>query len=33
MNFDDETCTKNLRSLMLKKFKVLERVSGTTDQF
>lgn len=33
MNFDDETCSKNLKSLTFKKFKVLVRINGTTDQY
>lgn len=29
MKFDDDTCSKNLRSLMQKNYKVLQRINET----
>ena len=33
MKFDDETCTKNLKSLMFQKFKILERKGEDSGPF
>jgi len=29
MNFDEDTCSKNMKSLMLKGYKVIERLTDT----